>query len=97
MFVTQNIRTQILQNYENFEGMLLVISYYKKASRVSISRPIYRLIVDALLQLFIKKDLIHKKNQGGYKIETAVSLQQFCLQIQLDSDNLLGPLLNDII
>ena len=33
------------------------------------------------------------KNQGGYKTETAVSLQQFCLQIQLDSDNLLGPLL----
>ena len=32
------------------------------------------------------------KNQGGYKTETAVSLQQFCLQIQLDFDNLLGPL-----
>ena len=31
------------------------------------------------------------KNQGGYKTETAVSLQHFCLQIQLDSDNLLGP------
>ena len=31
------------------------------------------------------------KNQGGYKTETGVSLQQFCLQIQLDSDNLLGP------
>ena len=32
------------------------------------------------------------KNQGGHKTETAVSLQQFCLQIQLDSDNLPGPL-----
>ena len=32
-----------------------------------------------------------RKNQGGYKTETAVSLQQICLQIQLDSDNLLGP------
>ena len=31
------------------------------------------------------------KNQGGYKTETPLSLQQFCLQIQLDSDKLLGP------
>ena len=33
-----------------------------------------------------------QKFQGGYKTETAVSLQQFCLQIKLDSDNLLRPL-----
>ena len=35
--------------------------------------------------------ICQEKNQGGHKTDTAVSLQQFCLQIQLDSDNLLGP------
>ena len=34
---------------------------------------------------------MNQKNQGGYKTETGVSLQEFCLQIQLDSDNLLEP------
>ena len=40
----------------------------------------------------IQGNYVLQNNQGGYKTETAVSLQQFCLQIQLDSDNLLGPL-----
>ena len=35
--------------------------------------------------------LLGLKNQGSYKTETAVSLQQFCLKIQLDSDNFPGP------
>ena len=32
------------------------------------------------------------KNQGRYKSETAVGKDQFCLEIQLDFDNLLGAL-----
>ena len=45
------IRVQSLPNHKHFE----VYYSYKKACRVSIWRPIYRLIVDTLLQLFMKK------------------------------------------
>ena len=51
IFVIQNIRAQSLPNHKHFE----VYYSYKKACRVSIWRPIYRLIVDTLLQLFMKK------------------------------------------
>ena len=48
---TKYIRPQSLPNHKHFE----VYYSYKKACRVSIWRPIYRLIVDTLLQLFMKK------------------------------------------
>jgi len=45
------IRVQSFPNHKHFE----VYYSYKKACRVSIWRPIYHLIVDTLLQLFMKK------------------------------------------
>ena len=51
------------------------ISYFilQKASRVSISTPIYRLIVDALLQLFIKKDLACTQSNHSIHVTQRVS------------------------
>ena len=72
MFVTQNIRAQSLPNYKDFDACY---SYFilQKASRVSISTPIYRLIVDALLQLFIKKDLACTQSNHSIHVTQRVS------------------------